>query len=270
MDNSKPDFWKECPQILGNWHNILYILSGLPVYYIAEKAKSGYSVLIALFVVVVLYAVSYFVRYRRYSREKDLPKTNDQDSDQDYHTLSVVYDRRDNNGKNYCLFTRTIESKVYKLKYIKYRYSVLGQSDKPNVSSSTHDISYKILPKNEDGWDVILILFKKPLRKGEIAEFSIEMNGTNCRDLQFCRVNTPIKQVVFDIKLIGKQSAPDAELIMIPIDGKTVNVVDKKETVRFQRKTSRYYIEIPNPQCGYTYQLNWGEEIKKKKSRKKI
>ena len=89
------------------------------------------------------------------------------------------------------------------------------------------------MPKNEDGWDVILILFKKPLRKGEIAEFSIEMNGTNCRDLQFCRVNTPIKQVVFDIKLIGKQSAPDAELIMIPIDGKTVNVVDKKETVRF-------------------------------------
>ena len=159
---------------------------------------------------------------------------------------------------------------LFKLKYIKYRYSVLGQSDKPNVSSSTHDISYKILPKNEDGWDVILILFKKPLRKGEIAEFSIEMNGTNCRDLQFCRVNTPIKQVVFDIKLVGKQSAPDAELIMIPIDGKTVNVVDKKETVRFQRKTSRYYIEIPNPQCGYTYQLNWGEEIKKKKSRKKI
>ena len=63
MDNSKPDFWKECPQILGNWHNILYILSGLPVYYIAEKAKSGYSVLIALFVVVVSYAVSYIVRY---------------------------------------------------------------------------------------------------------------------------------------------------------------------------------------------------------------
>ena len=105
MDNSKPDFWKECPQILSNWHNIFYILSGVLAYFMAKEAETGYSVLIALFVVVVLYTVSYIVRYHRYSREKNLPKTNDQDSDQDYHTLSVVYDRRDNNGKNYCSYT---------------------------------------------------------------------------------------------------------------------------------------------------------------------
>lgn len=264
MKHPKPDFWKDSTQIIGNWQTLAFLFTSTYLYYINGDGELVKVVLFALIVIVVLYVVSYTIIYCRYVREKKQEIKNDLDSYQDFHVLSVVHERCDNNGKNHCLVTRTIESKVSELKSIRYRFGTLGQNAKINVASSTHIISYNILPKDSNGWDVILIVFKQPLRLGEIAQFSIEMNGTNCPDFQFCRVNTPIKQLVFNIKLLDKQSAPHAELIMIPLDGKTFNVVEKKEIVSFKNKEQCYYIEILNPQCGYTYQLVWGEEIKKK------
>jgi len=266
MNNNKPDFWKDYPQIIGTWPNLALLLTSTYTYYRCGEGNSIKVVLFALLVIIVLYVVSFSIRYYRYLREKKHERINDLDLHQDFHVLSVVNDRCDNNEESHCFITRTIESKVSELKFIRYRYSIFGQKSDPIVTSSTHNITYELLTTDSKGWDVILIIFKKPLRIGEIAKFSIEMNGTNCKDFQFCRVNTPIKQLVFDIKLLDKQSAPHAELIMIPIDGQTVNVVEKKEMVRFNKKERRYYIKILNPQCGYTYQLIWGEEIKKKKS----
>ena len=263
MENKKPDFFKDYTQIIGNWPNLAILLTSTYSYYKLGDGMALKVVVFAFIVVFVLYVVSFAIRYYRYKRENKQEIIKDLDLYQDFHVVSVVHNRCDNNGENYCLVTRTIESNVSELKSIRYRYGILGQNSKPQVTSPTHDISYQILPKDSNGWDVILIIFKLPLRLHEIAQFSIEMKGTNCPDIQFCRVNTPIQLLVFNIKLMDKQSASHAELIMIPIDGKIVNVAHKKKMVKFNKKERCYNIKILNPQCGYTYQLNWGEEIKK-------
>ena len=233
-----------------------------------KDSKSIYIALYALLMIVVLYVISYTIRYFRYVREKDQETTNDMDLNQNYRYISVVHKRCEDHGESRWKVTRTIESKVPKLKSIKHRHGIFGQSSIPVVESATHDISYTILPTDPNGWNPILIKFKKPLWKGEIAEFSVEIKGTDCPNFHFCRVNTPIDLLVFDITLMNKLSAPHAELIMIPIDGKIVNVINKKEVVRFNRKEKRYYIKIEKPQVGYTYQLNWGEELKKVKRKR--
>ena len=263
MKHPKPDFWKDYHQIIGNWPSIATLLTSTYIYYRNGDATLIKVVIFALIATVILYVVRYAICYYLYVRERNREPTNDMDKNQDYRVLSVIHKRSDSNGKSHWVTTRTIESKESELRSIRHRYGILGQGSKPDITSPTHQITYDILPPDSKGWNTILIIFKKPLRKGEIAQFSMEVNGTNCKDLHFCRVNTPIGKLVFDIKLPDKHSAPHAELMMFRIDGDTINVAERKEVVRFNRKKQCYYIEIEKPQVGYIYQLNWGEELKK-------
>ena len=263
MKHPKPDFWKDYRQIIGKWPSILTLCISTFLYYRDGDTTIVKLAAFALLVFIVLYVVGYAICYYLYVREKKRELTNDMDKNQDYRVISVVHKRSDSNGKIRWVTTRTIESKVSELRFVRHRYSILGQGSKPKITSTTHQITYDIFPPDSKGWNTILIIFKKPLRKGEIAQFSMDVNGTNCKDLHFCRVNTPIGELVFDIELPDKHSAPHAELMMFRIDGDTVNVAERKEVVRFNRKKQCYYIKIDNPQVGYIYQLNWGKELKK-------
>ena len=167
MKHPKPDFWKDYRQIIGNWPSFAAFSISIYTYYYKEgDANIAKLVAFALLVFVVLYVVGYAICYFQYKREKKRELTNDMDKNQDYRVISVVHKRSDSNGEIHWVTTRTIESKVSELRCIRHRYSILGQGSKPKIASSTHQITYKILPPDSKGWNTIFNHFQETIAKG--------------------------------------------------------------------------------------------------------
>lgn len=260
MENKKPDFWNDLPQVLGNWPNLAAIFLSTYIYYQIEGHKEVLSIVIfALCFSFLLYTLLYLRKYYIYKKNERKNALLASNECPDCDVISVEYTRTITKTLNECTVKRTLVSKINGLKYYRYRYSVQGGETLVKAYSNTHDIRYEVLPKDSNQWGVCLITFIRPLRYKEYAQIECSLAGYDWKPIQFFRVNSPTNYFSFRIN-IDLEAPHPAKLYKIPIDSKVPNIIEQIDSIDYNIIEKCFFVRIDSPHTGYTYQLNWEVE----------
>lgn len=261
--NTNNNCWTKYLTIIGSIASIV----GIVIAFLSDKDKAIIaliSVVIALIIVALCVIKHFRLLFRQYIDQEHsyLNKFIEQAHAEDFLKLSFfsTFIQLDDTKSTYDGY-RLIQSKRPVLKEVPWGFKWTG-SKLPKISSTLQECNGQI-NLNKNGYDNVVLQFRKPLRYNETAvlHFHAEMNdidGTAQPHLDV-KIESPFSMVHYRVVLCNKepQFNRKAKFMRMPIQSGSPSKYETLDMITFNSTTHSYEHVLTNPEVGYYYRLEW-------------